>query len=377
MKIKTKEFIEACKSISNALDSNITNLEIKAKENNLYLNVTNKEIYVGIKYTLENAETFRAVVNAKLFLELISNITAEDFDLSVADNVVVVKFKNGAGKTSSYKLSMIYENDKLIELPRIKLNTPTVEMSIENDILKSIVNINSKEVQKVKNIDVNELQKLYYLTENGCFSFTTGACMNSFTLEKPIKLLLNDRIVKLFKLFKDDVKFSFGHDTFSNGAVQAKAVFETDNIYVAAIVTDDESLLNKIQGPFMAVQKYIAENYSNKIVLSVNEVASAISRLMLFTKNSITSTDMTNIKSTITISGNEFIIKDILGNSETITIENGSYVEDTYELILNISDLKLVLDSCKDSHITFNCGNKKSVVITRGQVSNLIPEGIK
>jgi hypothetical protein len=41
---------------------------------------------------------------------------------------------------------------------------------------------------------------------------------------------------------------------------------------------------------------------------------------------------------------------------------------------INLFDIKLVLDSCKVDHITLNCGNHRSVVITRGTVANLIPE---
>lgn len=261
-------------------------------------------------------------------------------------------------------------------LPYIGISNETVNMTISNEVLMSILDVNSKELVKNKNLDVkNELQKLYYITESGCFTFTTGACLNSFTLEKPVKMLLNERIVKLFKLFNSDVNFRLGHDALSNGTIQTKIVMETADVYLGAIITNDDILLNKIQGPYTATKNFIEGKYDNSLVLSVNQLSAAISRLMLFTKNSIEKANMLSMPATISFNNNELTITDKLENSEVISIENGSYVDCDYDMIINLADLKLVLDSCKNEHITMNCGDHRSVVITRGNLSNLIPEG--
>jgi hypothetical protein len=70
----------------------------------------------------------------------------------------------------------------------------------------------------------------------------------------------------------------------------------------------------------------------------------------------------------------ELIIKDKFDNYETVSIANESYSTGNYEMFVNLFDLKLVLDSCKADHITVNCGNHRSIVVTRGPVANLIPE---
>ena len=77
MIIKTKDFQDAANKILLAagLDQNAANLEVVAKESNLYLNVTNKEFFVSVKFPLETDEIFRAVVDAKQFLDLISGFT--------------------------------------------------------------------------------------------------------------------------------------------------------------------------------------------------------------------------------------------------------------------------------------------------------------
>ena len=364
MIIKTNDFKEACKAINVAVD-NIPILELVVKESNLFLNVTNNEYYVGIKYPLENPEEFRAVVNAKLFLDLVTNITAETMEMKIVDRTLQIK----AGK-SKYTVPMIYENDAVAEIVQIKLGNAQVEMTIKQEIFESIYNANRKEYQKIKNLDANELQKLYYITECGAFNFTNGACLNSFTLDKPIKLLLNDRIVKLFKLFNSDVNFRFGHD-FSASGPETKAIFETGNVYVAAIITNDETLLNKIQGPYEATKSFISETYPVKVVVSVNSLMEATTRLLLFSKNVVSSGDPI-VK--VTAENTELTIADKAGNSETLIIENGSFVGDPYTFGVNLNDIKLVLDSCKDEHITINCGNSRSLIITRGPINNLIPE---
>lgn len=371
MRLNTKEFQEAANTILIAadLDKTAANLELRSSNNALYLTVTNKEYYCSVKFLLENVEEFHAVVDAQLFLNLIAGITTTDFTLTIKNNTVVV----GSGK-SSYKLTMIYDGDQLLKLSPIIIHNKTVEMPISLDILKSILTVNSKEISKTKHIDVNELQKLYYITEEGCFTFTDSATLNSFTLERPVKLLLNERIVKLFKLFNEDVNFSYGYDQLPNGIVQTKVVFQTPNIYIAALTTCDDILLNKIQGPCDTAKRFINESYSNNLVVDANTLSAAISRLMLFTKNSFDKTNMLRIPATVIIGQDELTIKDTLENIEVVPIEGNSTVENGYTMGINLAYLKLVLDSCKNEHITISCGNHRSVVITHGLITNLLPE---
>ena len=71
----------------------------------------------------------------------------------------------------------------------------------------------------------------------------------------------------------------------------------------------------------------------------------------------------------------ELTIADISGdNKEVITIENGSTTPGGYSMGVNLIDLKAVLDSCKNEHITMNCGNHKSIILVRGTISNVIAE---
>ena len=147
MILKTKAFQEAANKILLAvgIDRAAGNLELAAKDNALFLRVTNREYYVAVKFDLEEPQNFRAVVDATLFLNLISGINTETFELTISSSNVIVK----AGK-SSYKIAMIYENDQLMELPIIKLDPSqvTVSMSIDHEILMSLLNVNGKEPQE-------------------------------------------------------------------------------------------------------------------------------------------------------------------------------------------------------------------------------------
>lgn len=373
MILQTETFKPICNTLGQAVDKSAALIELSVSNKALRLAVTNNEYYCMLSYPVEDDTPFNATVDAVLFLNLVAGVTAETFELNVKNNTLVLK----AGK-SNYKLPMVYENDKLLTLPVISIANKSVEMTIANDILQSILNVNSKEIAKLKGVDparVAELQKLYYIDETGCFTFTNGACLNSFALEKPVKMLLNERIVRLFKLFKDDVYFSLGHDPLPNGSMQTKVTFETQNIYLAAIITNDDVLLNKIQGPCLATKRYIEEVYPIKIVMYSNTLSAAISRFMLFTKNSAEGSNMLNMPVTVRISGSDFAISDASENTEVVPIENNPLIAVPYEMKVNLADIKSVLDSCKDEHLTFNCGNRKSIIITRNNICNLIPEG--
>ena len=374
MILKTKNFQEAANKILVAVGVNKanTNLELAAKDTALYLRVTDREMYTAIKFELENATEFRAVVDANLFLNLISGINTEEFELDIKDTHVVVK----AGK-SSYKLAMIYENDQLMQLPIIKLDPEniTVNMNISNDILMSILNVNSREVQKAKKVEVNELQRYYYIDETGCFTFTTGACINAFTLEKPVKLLLTDKVVKLFKLFSSDAWLSYGHLVNSDNSLQPIVTFQTEDVYVATRLLSDETCIQKVKAPCDAMKALAKEVYDHNLVLSATDLSAAIGRLLMFHKNSSAKADLSFVPAAVEFSNTELTISDLTGdNKEVITIENGSTTSGGYSMGVNLIDLKAVLDSCKNEHITLNCGNHKSIIICRANISNVIAE---
>lgn len=367
MILRIEELKEACSKILGAVDSNslstITEtLELKTENNYLLINVTNREYYARVKIPVDSNEEFHATVNANLFLKLIAQTTSESIELTLDETNLNVK---GNGK---YKLPLIYDGDKLLELPVIDINNVTSTFNIDSNILHSIIMYNSKEL--TKGGITRPVQKLYYVDEQGCITFTTGACVNNFTLTNPIKILLNDRLVKLFKLFKSSsITFTLGYDAISEEIIQTKVRFEDDSICLTAILSCDDSLISSV--PVSAIRSRATGVYPYSVVINKNELLEAINRLLLFT-------DAKSIKlySNFEFSNDSVTIWDPDKNSnETIVYDNHiASLTDNYTAILDLMDLKTTLDSCTESHININFGDSQAIIISRKNVYNVIPE---
>ena len=370
MILKTNLFQETCKLILGAIDSNeisvlTESLEIKTQNRNLYLNVTNKEYYCSAKFELDHDENFHAVVNANLFLKLIAAVTTEEVELTIQDNFVLMK-ANG-----NYKIPLIFENDAMMEVPVINIINKTVDMNIPGSVLDSIVNYNSKELNV--NSSAKPVQKMFYVDQEGCITFSTGACVNSFTLEKPITILLNSRLVKLFKLFKDDmIRFSLGYDPISETLIQTKVSFMTDKIKLNAITGCDESLLNQV--PVSAIRGRANKPYPYSVVMNKDALLEAINRLLLFSAGYGMKE---NIKpfSVFEFDTQKVVIYDTKKeNTEVLTFENGSVINEPYWMKLDLIDLKKILEGCSEQYVTLNFGDTKACVIVRNNIRNVLPE---
>ena len=360
MLIKTKIIQEKCKLIAQAIDTTNPVIKIEAKNNKLYLCVRGNEYYVKITTDIDSDEVFDYVVEAKLFLNLVSNIDDEYFEIKQEQNNIKILTNNG-----KYKLPIVYENDNNIEINEIKLDNVTVNFTFPADALHSINKVNSKEIQKYKQAISNPIQRLYYITNTGCFTFTSGSCLNEFDLPKPVEFLAPEKLVKLFMLFNSDPEFELGYDVIKN-YTEAKVILKTDSVYLGYIIDNDDSLLNKIKGPYLATKKYINENYLINAVISVDSLISTINRFCIF--NDIE--DSINIR----VSKNNFIVIDCAENSEKIQIENSSKIQVDYDLRLKLKDIKFAIDNREGGYITLNCGNNRSVVINKGKIYNIIPE---
>ena len=363
MILQTKDFKEVCKTVLAAIDNKEPSLfnetlELKAEGNNLDLNITNREYYLTAKFTLGSDEQFSAAVNASLFLNLISKLTTDTIEITKESNNIKVK-ANGL-----YKLPMIYNNDKMLELPKINIDNVTNTMSINSTILHSIANYNSKEL--LRGTIVKPVQKYYYVDEKGAITFTSGACVNSFELEKPIKILLSDKVVKLFKLFKPDTKvnFTMGQDALTEDIVQTKVRFATDNIILSAKLSDS-SLVTGV--PVSAIRGMADKTYNYSVVINKNNFLAAIQRILLFNDDSVYGVfEFDNQK--VTIYDNK---KD---NKEEVVFNNECEALTSYSMIVNLNNFKLIIDGCEDEYITVNFGDNKAVVVKKANISDIIPE---
>lgn len=370
MVIETKNFKETCSLILAATDTNeistlTETLELKTKGRTLYLNTTNKEYYASVEFELDHEEEFHATVNANLFLKLIAAVTTETIEMTLFDTYMTIK-ANG-----NYKLPLIFENDTLMELPTIEIANKTVEMNIPGAVLESILNYNSKELA-VGSL-AKPVQKMFYVDQEGCITFTTGACVNSFKLEKPIRILLNSRLVKLFRLFKNDmVKFELGYDPISETIVQTKVSFQTDKIKLNAVTSCDDSLLSQV--PVAAIRSRAEKAYPHSIVLDKEALSQAVARLLLFSAGYGAKE---NIKpySTFEFTTENLSLYDTKKeNVEVLKYENDSNIQEPYSMTLDLLDFKKILDGCTEQYVTLSFGDHKACVITRSAIKNVVPE---
>lgn len=334
------------------------NLELKVVDSVLYLSVTNGEYFVEAKIPIFDDIKFHATVNAELFLRLISKTTSETVEF-IIDNTNLIVDGNG-----QYKIPLIYDNDKLLELPRINISNVTSTFNIKSHILKSLLQYNSKELDK--NIVSNPVQKLYYIDSDGAITFTSGACVNNFKLEKPVKILLTKKVVTLFKLFNsDEIKFTMGVDEI-NGVFITKVRFDSDELSISAIMPNS-SLISSV--PVSAIRGRADEDYKYSVTLNRIEIIQVIDRLLLF--NDFINRNYGRLE----FSPDKVVIYDFNKNNfETVRYSSGKNDSISYSAILDLVDIKTTLDSYRDSHVQFNFGNGQAFTISNPNVCAIIPE---
>lgn len=372
MILKTKKLQEVCSKIlpaveSSELSSILDTLQLKTVDKVLCLSVTNKEYFVEVKLDITDEVDFHATVSANLFLKLVSQLTAEDIELTVSDNVLNVR-ANG-----SYKIPLIFEGDNLMELPVISISNVVKEFDIPSGILNSILNYNTKELDK--GTISRPIQKFFYVDEKGAITFTTGACVNRFELAEPVKILLNKRLVKLFKLFQDcSVHFKLAYDAVegSSDIIQTKVQFAASDIVITSILSCDDSMLSQI--PVNAIRGRADNIYPYSVVLSKNDLMATLGRLMLFTSSSSEIDLKQNIM--FVFGPDNVTVSDIKGDNKEVLkyLNKESGIVEEYKANLDTMDLKLTLDTCVEPSITLSFGDGNAFILSRGSIKNVIPE---
>lgn len=367
MILQTEKLQKVCKSLLEAVDTSSDQavsetLELHGLGRELYLSVTNREYFVSIRLELDNdIEEFLAVVDATLFLNLIAKITTKEANLTVKDNVLVIK-ANG-----NYKLPMIYDKDGLVELPRITLGEVTTQFTINSDNLISMLTFNSKELTKETFGSI--VQKMYYLDQEGALTFTgCSACVNDFKLDKPLAIVLNAKVVKLFKLFDENCEVSFSLSYDSDGTnILPKASFETKDTTLTAILSPNTNLINQV--PVKAIRGIAKGEYPYSTVLERTELIEAINRLMLFSKK-----HLDNNVAKMVFTKDSLTISDIDGeNNEVLKYSNIELpIDNQWSCYINLKDLKLTLEGCSDLYITMLFGDNSAIVISRKNIWNVI-----
>ncbi len=366
--LKTENLKDVCSKILSAVDnsglSKITEtVELVLENKNLYFQVTNREYFVKVKLVTDIEDDFHATVHAELFLKLISKMTTESITLDTTDKSLIIV---GNGR---YELPLVYEGVELLKLPEITIDNVTNTFNIDGSILNSISTHNSK--QFLMGEVVNPIQSYYYVDKEGAITFTSGACVNKFTLEKDVKILLNAKLVKLFKLFKSKtVNFIIGQDQVSSEITQTKVKFSTPEIELTAILPMNDDEVNKV--PVTAIRNRAYKDYDYTAVINRDELLQAINRLFIFSSSS---TSIDRSFGIFEFGADAVIIKDVNKiNKETINYSNSIAMSEPYTTVLDFADLKLILETSSDEYVNLSFGDQQAVVCSKNNVYNVIPE---
>ena len=369
--VDTKDFQTKIKKLAEAIDTNTFSvdaelLQLSVENTDFVISISNGEYFAKLKIpqTTLTEQQFCAAVNASLFLSLILKITTKNIEFSIEDKALIVK---GNG---TYKLPLV---DKVLNLQNLAIKNVTAEFTFMNDTLMSIYNINSKEIQSA--IISNPIQKIYYLDEQGCITFTTGACVNSFVLPTPIKLLIPGKVVKLFKLFEDmsDIKAEVGYDLTPAGKVQAKLSLTSDNIGITALLPTENDFNTTV--PVKVIRDLANKNFDFCLTVNKDEFLAALNRLSIFSKTTAKINKQTILEGCLEFKDSQLTIYDgTKVNNETLT--DYSIIHALSELPFtakfNLIDIQKVLSSCTESFINLNFGDPRCLVISRGLIKNIV-----
>lgn len=371
MQINTTTLKTMCSKLLNALDTDSSSalsdtVELRIENKVLSLMVAGDEYRVKTKASIDNDGTFRTVVNADVFLKLVGQTTTDTVDLVINDTILTI---TGNGE---YKLPMVYAGDKLIEFPDFSIQNETNSFSVSKDVLASIVEYNTKEL--AKGTAMTPIQKMYYVDKEGCITFTSGACVNKFSLSEDVSFLLQGKTVKLFKLFlsgDDKVEIKLGKDTVDGITVDKITVSDSMTELISTMITNPDVLT---MVPKDTIRGMLDNEYTYSVSLSKQTLLGIINRLTLFTPTTLYAQPWGyfefGAKQVKIFDKNKHNVEVLPYVGTVLDIDEGS--EQT--VLLDMADVKSAIERMKTDTFTFKFGNSKAVVINQGNISNVIPE---
>lgn len=376
--LKTDKLREIASKVAVGVDGDKTSplselLELELKNKELTLKTTNKEYFFKtiLSDITESEEELHATVNADVFLALINKTTTSSIKIEITKDGLEVQ---GNGK---YTFPLILDGETSLRLPEINftVNDDTTSFEINGDILKSIYDFNSKEITKDQTI--NHLHRHYYIDELGALTFVESACINEFTLPKPVKLLFNERLVQLFKLFAGkEVKFSWnkqesGQDENGNIVYQNKVKFQIDGMELISIVPHSD-LVDRY--PATALRNLVNVEYSGKVQIAKQNLQSAIERLFIFDKLGINRSDLKKCGK-LEFKQKELIITNTKDkNFEIVPYVDQEEIAHECTLFISLADLIRHVNISNQANLTILYGEGDAIVLIRDNLKQVIPQ---
>ena len=251
----------------------------------------------------------------------------------------------------------------------LSLYNVTSTFTVDASTLMSILNNNTREV--VSTIVTKPVQKLYYIDNEGCLTFTNmSACVNSFTLPTTNKVLLTQKLVKLFKLFRDgDVKVTLGFENVG-GVTQTRILLEQDAIKVTSILTSDVAMLNSI--PVSAIRGRANKLFDHQVTFDTKNFLETLDRLLLFdTTNSLNKGIGVFEFGATSVN----IYDSRKANHEEVAYASGT-CENTYVANLDLESIKAILLSTDSQVFTMSFGDNQAIVVSFSNIKNVVSQKV-
>lgn len=378
--IKTDKIKDIANKVAISVDGERTSpiselIELELNNKNLTLKTTNKEYFfkTTIKDVTNTDEYFHVTIVADTFLTLITKTTSNEIKFEIVNNNLVLY---GNGK---YTFPLVLDNDQVVVLPEIEFKETgnEIKFEIDGNILKSIYEFNSRELNK--EVAVDPIQKYYYLDNKGALTFVEGACISEFEINTtPFKLLLNERLVQLFKLFSGQkvnvtiLKEATNLNTDDSQVFKNKIKFTIEDSELIAILPDSD-LVEKY--PSIQIRALANIDYPGQVIISKTLLLEALDRLSIFNrKGSSTKVDLKKCGQLDFSNDSVKIISLKDQNSETIPYLNGSLKPFTFTSYVSLSDLTKHGNISLNDSIILYYGTGDAIMMQRKNLKQVIPE---
>lgn len=359
MIIRTDDILDACrffKVMTNKSSNNVLSGLIQIKADGKKFSMHMSDGIYDLIYETDCTDVFNCTISADLFLDLIPRISSETIEFSMKDTNLILA---GSGK---YKFPAVYDGSDMLEIKRIEIENVTNSWTVGGDSLYSVYVNNSKQLQL--GYITSPVQKLFYLDKDGAITFTSGACVNDFSLGADIKIALQESTVKLFAFAKDnDVDVSFGYSAV-NGAAQPRIMFKLNNIIATYILPFTDKILSQI--PVTAIRNRAHNNYASSVVLDSVQMKDILERISIFADD------------------NQIVDFAFNGSRLQMKTTNDKILEDVYltssvseptEFELSIKDFKSAISSAIGKHFNMMfSADDPAIVINFTNIYNVIPK---
>ena len=153
--------------------------------------------------------------------------------------------------------------------------------------------------------------------------------------------------------------------------MQTKVKFENEEVSITSITSTNDTLLKSI--PVSAIRNRANQDYQHTVAIDRLTLTQALSRLLLF---NVARGGLYKDFGTIEFRNQQVIMYDAKKeNREVIDYkEEVKGLDSGYVAQIDINNLKSILDGCVEDTISISFGNKQCLVLTRGYISNVLPE---